>query len=94
MWVYYGYPTSTYEGVNVEQMRYRCGEKLAGRDEVRTDMVAGVPDSGIAHAVGYANRSGIPFARPFIKYTPTWLCLYAAQSDPAEPDCPDEADTG
>ena len=72
MWVYYGYPTSTYEGVNVEQMRYRCGEKLAGRDEVRTDMVAGVPDSGIAHAVGYANRSGIPFARPFIKYTPTW----------------------
>ncbi|MGN0626092.1 MAG: amidophosphoribosyltransferase [Oscillospiraceae bacterium] len=72
MWVYYGYPTSTYEGINVEEMRYRCGEKLAGRDDVRTDMVAGVPDSGIAHAVGYANRSGIPFARPFIKYTPTW----------------------
>ena len=72
MWVYYGYPTSTYEGINVEEMRYRCGEKLAGRDAVRTDMVAGGPDSGIAHAVGYANRSGIPFARPFIKYTPTW----------------------
>ncbi|MDD3193892.1 MAG: amidophosphoribosyltransferase [Oscillospiraceae bacterium] len=72
MWVYYGYPTSTYEGINVEAMRYRCGEKLADRDDVRTDMVAGVPDSGIAHAVGYANRSGIPFARPFIKYTPTW----------------------
>lgn len=72
MWVYYGYPTSTYEGINVEEMRYRCGEKLAERDDVRTDMVAGVPDSGTAHAVGYANRSGIPFARPFIKYTPTW----------------------
>ncbi len=72
MWVYYGYPTSTYEGVNVEVMRYRCGEKLAARDDVRTDMVAGVPDSGTAHAVGYANQSGIPFARPFIKYTPTW----------------------
>ncbi len=72
MWVYYGYPTSTYEGVNVEMMRYRCGEKLAARDDVRTDIVAGVPDSGTAHAVGYANQSGIPFARPFIKYTPTW----------------------
>ncbi len=72
MWVYYGYPTSTYEGVNVEAMRYRCGEKLAARDDVRTDIVAGVPDSGTAHAVGYANQSGIPFARPFIKYTPTW----------------------
>ncbi len=72
MWVYYGYPTSTYEGINVEEMRYRCGEKLAERDDVRTDMVAGVPDSGTAHAVGYANRSGSPFARPFIKYTPTW----------------------
>ena len=72
MWVYYGYPTSTYEGVNVEAMRYRCGEKLASRDHIRTDMVAGVPDSGTAHAVGYANQSGIPFARPFVKYTPTW----------------------
>ena len=72
LWVYYGYPTSTYEGVNVECMRNRCGELLAKRDSVDVDSVAGVPDSGIAHAVGYANQSGIPFARPFIKYTPTW----------------------
>ena len=74
LWVYYGYPTSTYEGVNVEEMRYKCGDMLAERDfgEVKPDIVAGVPDSGTAHAVGYANRSGIPFARPFIKYTPTW----------------------
>ncbi|MGN1422599.1 MAG: amidophosphoribosyltransferase [Oscillospiraceae bacterium] len=72
LWIYYGYPTSSYEGVNVEQMRYRCGDMLASRDNVTTDIVAGVPDSGIAHAIGYANRSGIPFARPFIKYTPTW----------------------
>ncbi|HIR91889.1 MAG TPA: amidophosphoribosyltransferase [Candidatus Egerieimonas intestinavium] len=74
LWVYYGYPTSTYEGVNVEVMRNRCGELLAQRDSgrVRPDYVAGVPDSGIAHAVGYANESRVPFARPFIKYTPTW----------------------
>ena len=73
MWVYYGYPTSTYEGVNVEGMRYRCGAALADRDQgIEADIVAGVPDSGIAHAIGYANKSGIPFARPFIKYTPTW----------------------
>ena len=72
LWMYYGYPTSSYEGINVENMRYRCGELLAKRDDVRTDIVAGVPDSGIAHAIGYANASGIPFARPFIKYTPTW----------------------
>ena len=74
LWIYYGYPTATYEGVNVEQMRYRCGEMLAKREDknVTPDIVAGVPDSGIAHAVGYANESGIPFARPFIKYTPTW----------------------
>ena len=74
LWVYYGYPTSTYEGVNVEEMRYACGRMLARRDKdhVQPDSVAGVPDSGIAHAVGYANESGIPFSRPFIKYTPTW----------------------
>ncbi|MDY3919818.1 MAG: amidophosphoribosyltransferase [Candidatus Limivivens sp.] len=72
LWVYYGYPTSTYEGVNVEEMRYCCGKMLAKRDHVSPDSVAGVPDSGIAHAVGYANESGIPFSRPFIKYTPTW----------------------
>lgn len=72
LWVYYGYPSSTYEGINVEQMRYACGEKMAARDNVQPDIVAGVPDSGIAHAVGYANASGIPFSRPFVKYTPTW----------------------
>ena len=74
LWVYYGYPTSSYEGVNVEEMRYKCGSMLAKRDgdSVTPDVVAGVPDSGIAHAIGYANESGIPYARPFIKYTPTW----------------------
>ncbi len=72
LWVYYGYPSSSYEGVSVEEMRYRCGAMLAQRDNVRPDTVAGVPDSGTAHAIGYANESGIPFSRPFIKYTPTW----------------------
>ena len=72
LWVYYGYPASSYEGISVEKMRYNCGEKMAKRDNVHPDIVAGVPDSGIAHAVGYANESGIPFSRPFIKYTPTW----------------------
>lgn len=80
LWVYYGYPTSTYEGVNVESMRYQCGKLLARRDEARPDIVAGVPDSGIAHAIGYANASGIPFARPFIKYTPTWPRSFMPQS--------------
>ncbi len=72
LWVYYGYPSSSYEGVGVEEMRYACGRKMAKRDNVQPDIVAGVPDSGIAHAIGYANESGIPFSRPFIKYTPTW----------------------
>ncbi len=72
LWVYYGYPSSSYEGIGVEQMRYNCGSLLAERDDVRPDTVAGVPDSGIPHAIGYANKSGIPFSRPFIKYTPTW----------------------
>ncbi len=77
LWTYYGYPTSRYEGVNVEVMRNRNGHILAKKDRERglagdIDYVAGVPDSGVPHAVGYANESGIPFARPFIKYTPTW----------------------
>lgn len=72
LWIYYGYPSSSYEGISVEQMRYNCGAKLAERDNVQPDIVAGVPDSGTAHAIGYSNRSGIPFSRPFIKYTPTW----------------------
>jgi len=72
LWIYYGYPSSSYEGQSVEAVRNRCGKLLAKRDDVKPDFVAGVPDSGIAHAVGYANASGIPYARPFIKYTPTW----------------------
>ncbi|MDE7307781.1 MAG: amidophosphoribosyltransferase [Lachnospiraceae bacterium] len=72
LWVYYGYPSSSYEGVSVEKMRYNCGEKMAKRDNVTPDIVAGVPDSGLAHAIGYSNESGVPFSRPFIKYTPTW----------------------
>lgn len=72
LWIYYGYPSSSYEGISVEQMRYNCGARLAERDNVQPDIVAGVPDSGTAHAIGYSNRSGIPFSRPFIKYTPTW----------------------
>ncbi len=72
LWAYYGYPTSSYEGVNVEQMRYDCGRLLAKRDDADPDSVAGIPDSGIAHAIGYSNEAKIPFTRPFIKYTPTW----------------------
>ncbi|MCD7923082.1 MAG: amidophosphoribosyltransferase [Clostridiales bacterium] len=72
LWVYYGYPSASYEGVSVEKMRYNCGRFLAKRDNVEVDVVAGVPDSGTAHAIGYANETGIPFSRPFIKYTPTW----------------------
>ncbi len=77
LWLYYGFPTSDYEGVNVEEMRYRCGQSMANQDvanktAVEADYVAGVPDSGTPHAIGYANQSGIPFGRPLIKYTPTW----------------------
>lgn len=72
LWTYYGYPTATYEGVNVETMRYRCGELIRKHDNIDVDAVAGVPDSGIPHAIGYSNSSGIPYTRPFIKYTPTW----------------------
>ena len=77
LWSYYGYPTSNYEGINVEAMRYRNGEIMARHDmKVKNaeglDYVGGVPDSGTPHAIGYANESGVPFARPFIKYTPTW----------------------
>ncbi len=72
LWVYYGYPSSSYEGISVEKMRYNCGALLAKRDNVSPDIVAGIPDSGIAHAIGYANESKIPYSRPFVKYTPTW----------------------
>lgn len=72
LWVYYGYPSSSYEGISVEKMRNNCGRLIAKRDHITPDIVAGVPDSGIAHAIGYANESGVAFSRPFIKYTPTW----------------------
>ena len=88
LWSYYGYPTSTYEGVNVEAMRYRNGAAIAERDmqqgrSMNIDYVGGVPDSGTPHAIGYANRTGIAFARAFIKYTPTWSRSFtpARQSD-------------
>ena len=72
LWVYYGYPASNYEGINTEVVRNKCGAALAKADDVRIDMVAGVPDSGTGHAIGYANEAGIPYGRPFVKYTPTW----------------------
>ena len=72
LWIYYGYPASCYEGINVEKMRNECGRSLARRDHIKPDIVAGVPDSGVAHAIGYANESGVPYSRPFVKYTPTW----------------------
>ncbi len=76
LWTYYGYPNSNYEGINVEYMRYRNGGIMAENDRdfdvSRLDYIAGVPDSGVPHAIGYANAVDVPFARPFIKYTPTW----------------------
>jgi len=72
LWVYYGYPASEYEGINVEVVRNRCGAALAEREQCEIDLVAGIPDSGTGHAVGYAHRAGIPYRRPFVKYTPTW----------------------
>ncbi len=72
LWVYYGFPASSYEGINVEDARYRCGAALARAETEEIDLVAGIPDSGTAHAIGFANEAGIPYARPFAKYTPTW----------------------
>ena len=83
LWVYYGYPSSSYEGINVEEVRNRCGAKLAENDDVHPDFVAGIPDSGIAHALGYANRTGIPYKRPFVKYTPTWQRSFMPQEQKA-----------
>lgn len=85
LWTYYGYPNSVYEGVTVETMRTRNGEIMAEHDIENgtlpdVDFICGVPDSGVPHAIGYANRSGIPFARPFIKYTPTWPRSFMPQS--------------
>ena len=79
MWVYFGYPASSYEGRNVEIARYNCGEKLAQRNPVEADSVGGVPDSGVGHALGYAAAAGIKYARPFVKYTPTWSRSFMPQ---------------
>ncbi len=72
LWVYYGYPASNYEDINVEVVRNRCGAALAKADDCQVDTVAGIPDSGTGHAIGYANEAGVPYQRPFVKYTPTW----------------------
>ena len=80
LWVYYGYPPSFYEGINVEQCRNRCGAALARRDRVEADFACGVPDSGIAHGVGYSNEKGIPYERASSKYTPTWPRSFMPQS--------------
>lgn len=80
LWVYYGYPPSYYEGINVDEARYRCGAALAKRDDVEADFVAGIPDSGIGHAIGYSNERRIPYMRPYAKYTPTWPRSFMPQS--------------
>lgn len=80
LWVYYGYPATQYEGINVEFARNRCGAALARNDDVEIDFVAGIPDSGIGHAIGYANEKKIPYLRPFVKYTPTWPRSFMPQN--------------
>lgn len=80
LWVYYGYPASSYEDINVETVRNRCGNALAKNDDVDIDLVSGIPDSGIGHAIGYANQRRIPYARPFVKYTPTWPRSFMPQN--------------
>jgi amidophosphoribosyltransferase len=80
LWVYYGYPPSYYEGINVDEVRYRCGAALAKRDKIKPDFVCGIPDSGIGHAVGYGNFNGIPYKRAYSKYTPTWPRSFMPQN--------------
>ena len=80
LWVYYGYPPSYYEGINVDECRYRCGAALARRDRVEADIVSGIPDSGVGHAYGYGNEKGIPYMRPYTKYTPTWPRSFMPQN--------------
>jgi amidophosphoribosyltransferase len=81
LWVYYGYPSSNYEGINVEDSRYRCGAAMARRDgETVADFTAGIPDSGVGHAIGYSNEKGIPYKSPFLKYTPTWPRSFMPQN--------------
>jgi amidophosphoribosyltransferase len=79
LWVYYGYPASSYEGINVEWVRYRCGSFLARRNPIEIDFVAGIPDSGVGHGLGYAGEARVPFRRPFVKYTPTWARSFMPQ---------------
>jgi len=80
LWVYYGYPPSYYEGINVEECRNRCGAELARRDTVSADFVCGIPDSGVGHAIGYGNEKGIPYKRAYAKYTPTWPRSFMPQN--------------
>ena len=81
LWVYYGYPSAFYEGINVENARYRSGAAMAKRDtDLQLDCAAGIPDSGIAHAIGYANQKGVEYSRPFVKYTPTWPRSFMPQN--------------
>ena len=80
LWVYYGYPASSYEQINVESVRYRCGCALARNDDVAIDFVSGIPDSGTGHAIGYANQRNIPYKRSFVKYTPTWPRSFMPQN--------------
>ena len=80
LWVYYGYPSADYEGVNVEETRYRCGAILGMRDDLEVDYAAGIPDSGVGHAIGYSNAKKIPYKRPFVKYTPTWPRSFMPQN--------------
>jgi amidophosphoribosyltransferase len=80
LWVYYGYPASEYEGINVEHARNNCGAALARRDDTDIDYVAGIPDSGIGHAIGYATTRHVPYRRPFVKYTPTWPRSFMPQN--------------
>lgn len=80
LWVYYGYPPSFYEGINVDDVRYRCGAELAKNDNIKADFVAGIPDSGVGHAMGYSHATGIPLKRPYTKYTPTWPRSFMPQS--------------
>lgn len=80
LWVYYGYPSAYYEGINVEDARYRCGAAMAKRDDLEADFAAGIPDSGVGHAIGYSNEKRIPYKRPFVKYTPTWPRSFMPQN--------------
>ncbi len=80
LWVYYGYPPSFYEGINVDECRYKCGAALAKNDTVEADFVAGIPDSGVGHAMGYSNETKIPYKRPYSKYTPTWPRSFMPQN--------------